>query len=38
MASICTQNVKLKFTSLKIESLILSIPLNTKENGISENF
>ena len=32
MASICTQNFKSKFASLKIESLILSIPLNTIEN------
>ena len=33
MASICTQNFKSKFALLKIESLILSIPLNTIENG-----
>ena len=38
MTSICTQNFKSKFASLKIESLILSIPLNTIENGISEKF
>ena len=38
MASIYTQNFQSKFASLKIESLILSIPLNTIENGISEKF
>ena len=38
MASICTQNFKSKFASLKIKSLILSIPLNTIENEIIENF
>ena len=38
MASICTQNFKSKFASLKIERLILNIPLNTIENGISEKF
>ena len=37
MASICTQNFKPKFASLKIERFLLRIPLNTKENGISEN-
>ena len=36
MASICIQNFKSKFASLKIERLILRIPLNTIENGISE--
>ena len=38
MPSICTQNFKSKFASLKIERLILSIPLNTIENGINEEF
>ena len=38
LTSICTQNFKSKLTSLKIERLILSIPLNTIENGISEKF
>ena len=38
MASICTQNFKSKFASLKIEHLIMSIPLNTIENGLSEQF
>ena len=38
MASICTQNFKSKFASLKIECLLLRIPLNTIENGISEKF
>ena len=33
-----TQNFKSKFTSLKIQRLILNIPLNTIENGISEKF
>ena len=36
MPSICTQTLKSKFASLKIERLILSIPLNTIENGIAE--
>ena len=36
--SICTQNLKSKFASLKIGRLILRIPLNTIENGVSENF
>ena len=38
MASICTQNFKSKFASLKIERLLLRIPLNTIENEISEKF
>ena len=38
MASICTQKFKSKFALLKIERLILSIPLNTIENGNSEKF
>ena len=38
MPSICIQNFKSKFASLKIELLILSIPLNTIENGIGEKF
>ena len=38
MASICTQNFESKLASLKIERLILNIPLNTIENGISEKF
>ena len=38
MASVCTQNFKSKFASLKIKRLILSIPLNTIENGMSEKF
>ena len=37
MPSICTQNFKSKFASLKIELLILSIPLNPIENAIGEN-
>ena len=36
MASICTKNFKSKFASLKIERLILRIPLNTIENRVSE--
>ena len=36
MPSICTQNFKSKCASLRIECLILSIPLNTIENGIGE--
>ena len=36
MPSICTQNFKSKFASLKIEHLILDIPLNTIENGNGE--
>ena len=38
MDSICTQNFKIKFASLKIESLLLRIQLNTIENGIGEKF
>ena len=41
MDSICTENftkVLKKFTSLKIGRLILRIPLNTIENGVSEKF
>ena len=38
MDSICTQNFKLKFASLKIGRLILRILLNTIENGVSEKF
>ena len=38
MASICTQNFNSKLASLKIERLILSILLDTIENGISEKF
>ena len=38
MASICTHSFKSKFASLKTERLILSIPLNTIENGINEIF
>ena len=38
MPSIRTQNFYSKFASLEIERLILSIPLNTIENGIGENF
>ena len=38
MASICTQIFKSEFASLKIESLIQSIPMITIENGISEKF
>ena len=37
MASICTQNFKSKFASLKTERSLLRIPLNTIENGISYN-
>ena len=36
MASVCTQNFRSKFASLKIEHLILRIPLNTVENGIGK--
>ena len=36
MSFICTQNFKSKFASLKIECLLLSIPLNTIENGNGE--
>ena len=36
MPFIFTQNFKTKFASLKIERLILSIPLNTIENGIGK--
>ena len=36
MASICTQNFKSKFASLKIERLTLNIQLNTIENEIGE--
>ena len=38
MLSICTHNFKSKFESLKIERLILSIPLNAIENGIGDKF
>ena len=38
MPSICTQNFKSKFESLKIERLILCIPLNAIENGIGDKF
>ena len=38
MASFCTQNFKSKFALLKIERLLLRIPLNTIENGINEKF
>ena len=38
MLSISTQNFKSKFASLKIERLILGIPLNTIGNGIGEKF
>ena len=38
MPSICTKEIKSKFASLKIERLILSIPLNAIENGIGEKF
>ena len=38
MPSIYTQNFKSKFASLKIERLILCIPLNAIENGIDEEF
>ena len=38
MDSICTQNFKSKFASLKIGRLILRVPLNTIENGVSEKF
>ena len=38
MASICTQNFTSKFASVKIERVILSIPLNTIENGLNEKF
>ena len=38
MPSICTQNFKSKFASLKIERLILNIPLNTIDNRINEKF
>ena len=34
MTSICTQNFISKFASLKIEHLMLGIPLNAIENGI----
>ena len=37
MPSICTQNFKSKFASLKIERLIIVL-LNTIENGIGEKF
>ena len=37
MPSICSQNFKSKFESLKIDRLILCIPLNTIENGIGFN-
>ena len=38
MVSICIQNFKSKFASLKIERLLLRISLNTAENGMSEKF
>ena len=38
MPSMCAQNFKSKFESLKIERLILCIPLNAKENGIGDKF
>ena len=38
MPSICTQNFKSKFASLKTERLILCIPLNAIENEIGEKF
>ena len=38
MYSICTKNFKSKFASFKVERLILSILLNTIENGIGEKF
>ena len=38
MPSICTRNFKSKFASLKIERLILSIPLNIMGNRIGEKF
>ena len=38
MSSICTQNFKSMFESLKIERLILCIPLNAIENGIGDTF
>ena len=38
MPSICTQNFKSKFESLKIERLILCIPLNAIEKGIGDKF
>ena len=38
MPSICIQNFKSKFAALKIERLVLSIPLNTIENGNREKF
>ena len=38
MHSIRTQNFKSKFASLKIERLMLYIPLNTIENGNGEKF
>ena len=38
MDSICIQNNKSKFASLRIGRLILRIPLNTIENGVSEKF
>ena len=38
MPSIFKQNFKSKFASLKIECVILCIPLNAIENGIDEKF
>ena len=37
MASICTQNFKSKFASLKIERLMLRIPLNSIEKDLVKN-
>ena len=38
MPSICAQNFQSKFESLKINRLILCIPLNAIENGIGDKF